>query len=224
VTAQGQGRPQAASSWPLYLVGGVFVVSLGLMIWASVAPAPRGGFYLALGAFIGCSAAWVALQLTQAHRAPFPVVLTVGLLLLAAGIAGIAWHPDNRVTVAAWACAYLGIGFLVELLREEVYRRDWPFRLGLVFFVGGAAVILGVTIALLRGTKNGTFPLVMLGLCALVFVPTRLNVLSEKALAVRRSEDGEDGRKGRFQRRALPYLRDWQVWAIAGLVLSPCRS
>ncbi len=79
MTARGEGRAKA-NSWPLYLVGGLWLVALGLVLWAALAPAPDGWFYFAVGAFIGCSAAWTAVQLTQANRSPFRLVVAIGVL------------------------------------------------------------------------------------------------------------------------------------------------
>lgn len=203
------------------------MASLALMIWASVKPASNGVFYLAIGVFIGCSAAWIAVQLTQVRRAPFGFVLGAGVLLLVFGVpvliarvAGIVWHPDNTLTVAACACAYLGAGFLVELLREAVGTHAWPFWTGLVCFACGAVVVVGVGIALLRGTASGTLLVIMLGAAALLLLPIGLNVLSEQALKELRPNDGGAGQKGRFWQRVLPWLRKRWVWAVSGLVLS----
>ncbi len=110
-------RAKLAFSLPQHLVGVIWLVSLGFMIWAALAAAPDDVLYLALGAFIGCSAAWVALQLSQPNRAPWYVLLGAGLLLFAVGVTGIAWHPNNMVTVGGFVFAYLGFGFLVALFR-----------------------------------------------------------------------------------------------------------
>lgn len=219
MTAWGERRAKAAN-WPLYLVGGLWLVALGLMLWAALAPAPTGWFYFAVGAFIGCSAAWTAVQLTQANRSPFRLVVAIGALFAVAtvllliedktGIMGAAGQHNGAVTVATWVCAYLSLGFLVEILREEATQRAWPLQAGLVPFAVGGAVSLGVAIAFLLGAVSGLAPLIALGVSALLLAPVGLNLISERALAVLQP------RKGEVPPR---WLRRW-VWAVAGLVLA----
>ena len=219
MTARVEGRGQA-DNWPLYLVGGLWLVALGLMLWAALAPAPNGWFYFAVGAFIGCSAAWTAVQLTQSNRSPFLLVVAIGVLFAVAavllfiedqtGIVGAAGQHNGAVTVATWVCAYLSLGFLVEILREQATQHAWPFWAGLVPFAVGGAVSLGVALAFLLGAASGIVPLVALGVSALLLVPVGLNLISERALAVLQPGDGET--PPRWRRR-------W-VWAVAGLLLA----
>ena len=219
MTARGEGRAKA-DNWPLYLVGGLWLVSLGLMFWAALAPAPTGWFYFAVGAFIGCSVVWTAVQLTQADRSPFLLVVAVGVLFAVAavllfiedqtGIVGVAGEHNGAVTVATWVCAYLSLGFLVEILREQATQHAWPFWAGLAPLAVGGAVSLGVTIAFLLGAVSGLIPLVALGVSALLLMPVGLNLASERALAVLQPRDGE----------VPPRWRSRWVWAVAGLVLA----
>ena len=227
-------RAKLAFSLPQYLVGVIWLVSLGFMIWAALAPAPDDVLYLALGAFIGCSAAWIALQLSQPNRAPRSVLLGAGLLLFAVGVAGIAWHPNNVVTVGGFVSAYLGFGFLVELFREWTREYRWMFWAGLGLLVGGALVILVLSVVFLRNAALGTFPAIVLGACALGAFPVGLNIVSEKAVIVlqqggggEQADGAADGRRGRILRWAWSGLR-WvrtrlrtrSGWAVTGLVLS----
>ena len=210
-----EDRANGPGVLPLYLVGGAWLVSLGLMLWAAVSPAPDSWFYIALGAFIGCSLAWTAVQLSQGRRVSWPIAAIVGLLLFIFGTATIIcrlwslpwpWspheHPTSQWTTCACACAYLGASYLVELLREQVDTRPRLLRTGAALFAVGAALTLGLGVAFLLGTLNGIVPLVALGVSALVLLPIGLGVVSEGALVAVRPGD----------RRAL--------WAACGFVLA----
>ena len=228
-------RAKLAFSLPQYLVGVIWLVSLGFMIWAALAAAPDDVLYLALGAFIGCSAAWIALQLSQPNRAPSPVLLGAGVLLLVVGGVGIAWHPNNMVTVGGFVFAYLGFGFLVELFREWTHEYPRMFWVGLGLLVGGALLVLVLSVVFLRNAKLGTLPEFVLGACALGAFPVGLNVVSEKALTVLQQGPGgggqadgaavgQRGRLLRWVRSGLRWvrfrLRKRSGWAVAGLALS----
>ncbi len=175
MAVQQKDRAQAAGGLPLYLVGGIWLLSLGLMFLAAVSPAPDSWFYVALGAFIGCSIAWTALQLSSGRRVRWPIVLIAGLLLLIFGVSTVVcnvwslpwpWsphdHPTSQWTVAAYACAYLGASYLVELLREQVDTHPRLLWAGLGLFGGGAALTLGIGIAFLLGAVSGIVPLLTL--------------------------------------------------------------
>jgi lysophospholipase L1-like esterase len=215
----------------LYLVGGIWLLSLVVMLWAAVRPAPDSWFYVALGVFIGCSLAWTALQLSQGRRVRWLIVLIAGLSLLLFGgstlicdVWSLPWpwppheHPASQWTAVACACAYLGASYLVELLREQADDHPRLLWLGAGLFGGGAALTLGAGIAFLLGAVSGTVPLLTLGLAALVLLPIGLGVLSEKALVAVGSGDGGGGPG-----------RGWKIWArahrrllcaVCGLVLA----
>ncbi len=215
MTAPREDSATVAGDLPLYLLGGAWLLSLGLMFWAAVSPAPDSWFYVALGAFIGCSLAWTALQLSQGRRVWWLIVLIVGLLLFIFGVSILicdAWslpwpwspheHPTSQWTVAAGACAYLGASYLVELLREQVDNHPRLLWVGAGLLAGGAALTLGIGIAFLLGAVSGTVPLLTLGGSALVLLPIGLGMLSEWALVAVRTA----------QRRTL--------WAACGFVLA----
>jgi lysophospholipase L1-like esterase len=231
VTEQQQERATGAVDLPLYLVGGVWLLSLGLMFWAAVSPAPDSWFYVALGAFIGCSLAWTALQLSQGRRVWGPIVLIVGLLLLVFGVStlicnlwSLPWpwsphqHPSSQWTVAAYACAYLGASYLVELLREQVDKHPRLLWAGIGLFFGGAALTLGIGIAFLLGAASGIAPLLTLGVSALVFLPIGLGIISERAL-VTLSPDNRKGEPGGGW-RAWAWAHRRTLCAAGGLVLA----
>ena len=135
VAVEQEDRARVPVDLPLYLVGGAWLLGLGLMFWAAVSPAPDSWFYVALGAFIGCSLAWTAVQLSSGRRVWWLIVLIVGLLLLVFGVStlicdvwSLPWpwsphqHPTSQWTTCAYACGYLGASYLVELLRDQVDR------------------------------------------------------------------------------------------------------
>lgn len=228
MAAQAEDDAERAAGLPLYLVGGAWLLSLGLMWWAAVSPAPDSLFYVALGAFIGCSLAWTALQLSAGRRVRWPVVLGAGLVLFIFGAATIicdAWslpwpwaphqHPTSQWTVAAYMCAYLGASYLVELLREQVDDHPRLLWLGLGLFGGGAALTLGIGTAFLLGAVSGIIPVLTLGVSALVLLPIGLGVLSEWALGALRPEDRRTGPR----RGWLNWAQRRSLFAAGGFVL-----
>jgi lysophospholipase L1-like esterase len=231
LAVQGNDRVKVPVDYPLYLVGGIWLVSLGLMFWAAVSPAPDSWFYVALGAFIGCSLVWTALQLSSGRRVWWPIVLIVGLLLLIFGVATVicnVWtlpwpwspheHPTSQWTVAAYACGYLGASYLVELLREQVDKHPRLLWVGLGLFGGGAALILGLGIAFLLSAVSGTIPLLTLGVSALVLLPIGLGVISEWALFALQRGNGGGGPGSGW--RNWGWARRRTGWAVCGLVLT----
>jgi lysophospholipase L1-like esterase len=227
---QGQENQAVKAGFPLplYLVGSAWLISLGFMIWAADVPSSGDVFYLAVGAFIGCSGAWVGLQLTQAGRAPgwFVVSGGGGFLLFGSVVLVCSRFPsldldDSAWLVSAGICLYMGLGFLIGWARVQVYGRSrWPFWVGLACLAGATGVIVGVGIALLKGAVSGGVAPLALGVSALLLLPIGINLLSEQALAMLDPRSGPDGQVDADAGAARPWLRRRSVWAAAGFILA----
>jgi lysophospholipase L1-like esterase len=193
-------------SIPLIVTAILFSASLVAMICAATLSSSLSTFYLSLGIFIGCSAAWVGLQASQANRAPHWFVVGSGIVFLVAGAVLALWHPNSSIRLIGGVLIYLGAGFLVEVMRETQDRIAILRVIGWIFLAVGALFILGEGLTLLNGAGFQSYLLITLVVAALVLVPVGLNVVSEQALALLRGDRG-----GLF--------RPW-VWILAGLLLS----
>jgi lysophospholipase L1-like esterase len=78
--------------------------------------------------------------------------------------------------------AYLGAGFLVELMREASENHPVIQKAGWVSLAVGSAYILGEAIALFHGGGTEGYLLYPLGVCALILVPFGLELISQQAL------------------------------------------
>jgi len=189
-SAQGNSGDATGNNFkvPLVIAALLFSASLVGVIFSSTLSSTLSTFYLFLGIFMGCSAVWTGLQVSQPHRAPFPIVLAVGSLFLITGTVILIY---NMITPAnsTWALiggvlAYLGAGFLVELMREASNNDNHPAirKAGWISLAVGSAYILGEAIALFHGGGTEGYLLYPLGICVLILVPFGLELISQQAL------------------------------------------